>query len=488
MRLLILALVTLVTVCASSANRTSADWPQWRGPQRTGYIQSGPLLTELPSDGLKPVWKFDAIEGGNSGGWSSPVIVGDHVFVYSHSKTKNANADLGEAKYPWLSPDKRTMSDAEYEEYEIKRRDENEQRAKAFLFKQRLICLSLSSGEIVWDRVDETVYTRFTQSSTPCVHDGKVLVLTPSRTARCYDAATGETVWSQTLPGEFRDEFFASSFVVDGSTAFVACGAVFAINIDDGRIVWQGDGDMDFQSHSSPVLWKTASQTIVIANVSGGRTRAYLAGDGTKLWEIQTGVGSSSPIVAGDRLLTYGSSRKSGLTAFALDASAIEKTPEQVWQFQRAADSGSTPVVRGDEVFVQGEKRVAKIKLSDGKAVWQTTLKISTPKYTSLIGAGDQIFYGWEGILAFDAQGDDFRQLYDAEIDSRGRLIRGDDLRAFLKLDEVGADADGLARSEKLWQKEAVKSGPLGCCTPAFSQGHLVVRLQNGLVCYDLRP
>jgi outer membrane protein assembly factor BamB len=480
--------VLAIAICFVHQHDSLAGWPQWRGPQRTGFIDFGPLVTQLPDEGLIPRWKFDSFPGGNSGGWSSPVIVGDRVFAYSHSKTKNADADLGEAKYPWLPPSKRTMSDEEYREYEVKRRDENERRAKAFRFEQRLLCLDLTSGDVIWDHSEETVYTRFTQSSTPCVDAGKVFILTPARTAKCFDASTGQEIWSQQLPGEFRDEFFASSFVVDGTTAIVACGALFALSTNDGEILWKGDGDEEYQSHSSPVLWKTDLANVAISNASGGRTEAYGIDDGTKLWEIKSGAGSSTPIVSGNHLLTYGSSRKSGLSAFLLDASDIKKAPEKAWQFQRAADSGSTPVVRGEHVFVQGEKRVAKIRLEDGKSVWQTTLNISTPKYTSLIGVGDQVLYGWEGILAFDANAEKFQQLYDAEIDSRGRLIRSEDLRRFLKLDEGSNDADSQARSEKVWQTEAIKSGPLGCCTPAFSEGQLVVRLRDSIICYDLRP
>ena len=477
--------IAIIFFIAIDAN---AEWPQWRGPDRTGYVAAGPLLTELPADGLQPVWKFDGLEGGTSGGWSSPVVGGNRVFVYSHTKSKNKDADLGEAKFPWLAPSKRTsMTEAEYEEYEVKRRNENEQRAKAYRFDQRLICFDLNSGEVIWDHSEETVYTRFTQSGTPCVAEGKVFVLTPARTAKCYDAKTGDMLWSQKLPGDFRDEFFASSFAVDGKVALVCCGPVVAMNIDDGSILWSGDAAADYQSHSSPAIWKSKSGSVAIVNTSGGRTQAYRIVDGHKLWELETGTGQSTPIIAGDKLLTYGASRKSGLTAFQLDAEAPQKSPEQVWRFQRAADSGSTPVVRGDSVFVQGEKRVAKVNLADGKSVWQTTLQISTPKYTSLIGAGDQIFYGWEGILSFDANSESFTQNYDAEVDSQGRLISSEDLRRVLKLDEIAREEDGLKASEQMWQREAVKSGPLGCCTPAFSDGRMVIRLRDALVCFDLR-
>ena len=474
--------------CFFVCDNLRADWPQWRGPDRSGYIDSEPLIESMPSDGIAAVWKLNAFEGGTSGGWSSPVISDGKVYAYAHTKTKNPDANLDEAKYPYLAPDKRGgMSDAEFKEYEIKRREESERRAKAFRFDERLVCLDFASGEVVWDRSLECVYTRFTQSSTPSVVNGRIHVLGPKRTARCYDASTGDVIWEQRLPGEFRDEFFASSFVVDGGVAMVACGALMALKIDDGTILWQSDTPLDFQSHSSPAIWKANGESIVITNTVGGQTEAHRVSDGTKFWEIKSGAGQSSPIVVGDRLLTYGASRKNGLTAYALNPKAPEKEPEMEWQFQGAADSGSTPVVRDGAVFVQGDKRLAKVDLESGRTRWQTTLRISNPRYTSLVAAGDQIFYAWEGLLAFSAESDRYQLLYDAEVDSQGRLISGDDLRLELKLDELSSSEDGMAKAEKLWKSEAVNSGPLACSSPAIEDGRIVLRLRNGLACYDLR-
>tara|TARA_R110002049_G_scaffold2750_2_gene21798 strand:+ start:682484 stop:683989 length:1506 start_codon:yes stop_codon:yes gene_type:complete len=469
-----------------------ADWPQWRGPERNGYIDSVALVEQLPSDGIKPEWTIKDFDGGTSGGWSSPVISDGKVYLYAHTKTKNPDLDPGEAKYPWIAPDKRGgMTDQEYEEYEVKRRDENERRAKAFRFDERLLCVDLESGETVWDRSLECVYTRFTQSSTPCVANGRVFVLGPKRTARCYEASTGEVVWEQQLPGEFRDEFFASSFLVAGDVALVSCGPLTALSANDGTILWQGDTSTNYQSHSSPAIWSPGDsqhpEHVVFANTSGGKTKAYRLSDGHKLWQLNSGTGQSTPIVAGNLLLTYGSSRKSGLTAYQLDPAAPERQPDAIWQFQRAADSGSTPVVCRDAVFVQGEKRLAKVDLASGDTVWQTTLKISNPRYTSLVAAGDQVFYGWEGLLAFAAEPDRFTAFYDAEVDSKGRLIGADDLREELKISELSSEDDGLAKAEKLWKREAISSGPLACSSPAIDAGRIVLRLKKGIVCYDLR-
>ncbi len=465
-----------------------ADWPQWRGPDRTGFVPTGNLIESLPPQGLDPIWKFSSFTGGTNGGWSCPVISDNRVFLYAHTKTKNSDVDLGESKYPWLPEQKRVgMTDEEYAEYEVKRRDENERRAKAFRFDERLVCLDLATGEVIWDRSEPSQYTRFVQSSTPCVADGRVFVLGAERTARCYDAETGDVLWQRRLPGDFRDEFFASSFVVTGDTALVACGPLTALGAEDGQLRWQGDSPLDYQSHSSPAVWRTAAETVAIANTNGGKTQAYRVSDGRKLWELESGAGQSTPVIAGDLLLTYGSSRKSGLSAYRLAADAPEKQPQREWQFQRSADSGSTPVVRNDAVFVQGEKRLAKVRLSDGKSLWQTTMKISNPRYTSLIAAGDQVFYAWQGLLAFRAEGDDYQPLYEARVDSDAMLIGSEDLRTKLQLDQIGAEEGGLAEAEKRWQQAAVRSGPLDCSTPAVSEGRMVIRLRDAVVCYDLR-
>ena len=465
-----------------------ADWPQWRGPDRTGYVPTDNLIPSLPSQGVAPLWKLDSFPGGNNGGWSSPVISGGSVFLYAHTKTKNPNADPGKSEYPWLPPEKRVgMTDAQYEAYEVKRRDENERQAQAFRYDERLVCLDLTTGKIIWDKSDVSKYTRFVHSGTPCVANGRVFVLGAERTARCYDASTGNVVWSRRLPGDFRDEFFASSFIVDGDTALVACGPLVALDTQDGTVRWQGDAPLDFQSHSSPAVWQAENESVAIVNTAGGRTQAYRISDGAKLWELNTGAGQSTPIIAGDLLLTYGSSRKNGLRAFQLAAAEPQKEPVLAWQFQRAADSGSTPVVRQDAVFVQGEKRLAKVRLADGDTLWQTTMNMSNPRYTSLIAAGDQVFFGWEGILSFKADGDHFEQLYEAKVDSDGMLTESDDLRAKLKLAELEAGTGGLEKSEKLWQQRAVRSGPLACSTPAVSDGRIVIRLRDAVVCYDLR-
>ena len=121
----------MALVCAPQ--QADAEWPQWRGADRNGFVEAPALIESLPAEGLAAKWSLESFPGGNSGGWSSPIISNGRVYLFSHTKTKNPDVELAESKYPWLSPDKRVgMTDEEYQAYEVKRRDENERRSKAF--------------------------------------------------------------------------------------------------------------------------------------------------------------------------------------------------------------------------------------------------------------------------------------------------------------------------------------------------------------------
>src|SRR4051812_1080364 len=51
------------------------DWPQWRGPMRTGEVPAGePVPLTLPVE-PKVVWHVPV-----GGGFASPVVAGGHVF------------------------------------------------------------------------------------------------------------------------------------------------------------------------------------------------------------------------------------------------------------------------------------------------------------------------------------------------------------------------------------------------------------------------
>src|ERR1041385_4202148 len=63
----------IAVISGFAVTETSAsDWPQWRGPERTGHA-GGPGPSALPQD-LKPAWKIPS-----GGGFSGPVVAGKTV-------------------------------------------------------------------------------------------------------------------------------------------------------------------------------------------------------------------------------------------------------------------------------------------------------------------------------------------------------------------------------------------------------------------------
>ncbi|MDP6445444.1 MAG: PQQ-binding-like beta-propeller repeat protein [Pirellulaceae bacterium] len=475
------ALICCGVTCALTASATAESWHQWRGPQRDGVAHDSPALLEaLPASGLKPLWVSSDIDNAKSGGWSSPVVADGRVYLFTHKKFRLGSAKLGRGKFPYLPPEKRVgMSEEEYAEYEKNRRDEQEARARAYRFSETIYCLDASNGKQIWKNETDSRYTRFSQSGSPAIADGKLYVLGAGRIARCVNIADGKNVWSEALPGEFRDQFLQSSFAVADGLAFVVCDRLFALDAGSGKVVWSAGGEKSRAAHTSPVLWRNQ----VIANIDGKHTIGCDIRTGKELWRVVSEAGHSTPVVSGDKLITYGSSRKRGLRCFQLSGEGAE----HLWTYNGAADPGSSPVALNGHIYVQGERRLACVDIATGKAKWMTQLNLNRPRYTSLIAADGKLIYAFDGVIYFDSSPDKFRMLANGRINRAGVLAEEDYFREQLQIDKLETSAEGQREAEKIWRKEIEQAGPLPCATPAIAGGLMYLRLKDGLVCYDLR-
>ena len=92
---LLLALPLSLPLCA-------ADWPQWRGPERSGYSRDTGLLQQWSEGGPKMRWKRTDI----GTGYSTPVVVGDKLYVQT-TKDKEEFAlclDVKTGQEIWKTP------------------------------------------------------------------------------------------------------------------------------------------------------------------------------------------------------------------------------------------------------------------------------------------------------------------------------------------------------------------------------------------------
>ena len=74
-------LACLLTALSGGAVRAD-DWPQWRGPGRTGVSKETGLLKQWPKDGPKLLWERKDV----GDGYSTPAVVGDRIYLMSDRK------------------------------------------------------------------------------------------------------------------------------------------------------------------------------------------------------------------------------------------------------------------------------------------------------------------------------------------------------------------------------------------------------------------
>ena len=89
--------VAVVAFVSSLGALVGADWPQWRGPSRTGVVEGFNAPAAWP-DRPKLVWKVQA-----GVGHASPIVVGGRVFLFARSSEQESLSarDLTTGKEIW---------------------------------------------------------------------------------------------------------------------------------------------------------------------------------------------------------------------------------------------------------------------------------------------------------------------------------------------------------------------------------------------------
>ena len=80
----------------------AADWPQWRGPDRTGVSQETGLLKSWPKEGPPKVWSV----AGCGGGFSSVAVADGVIYGTGSARGKNIAWARNESdgKLIWSQP------------------------------------------------------------------------------------------------------------------------------------------------------------------------------------------------------------------------------------------------------------------------------------------------------------------------------------------------------------------------------------------------
>ena len=353
----------LVVIVAGSTGR--ADWPHWRGDGGNGAsLTARPPVEFGPDRNLR--WKA-AIPGRGS---SSPVVVGDRVFV-----TTAVPID-----------------------------------GEAGMLDFRLLCVDRDTGREAWSRScvkavphEGTHETNGFASASPCTDGARVYAHFGSRGLHCFTVA-GEHLWSR----DFGDMTVRHGFG-EGSSPTVAGDRVivpwdhegpsmlFAVDARTGTTLWETPRD-------EPSCWATP---LVVADAGGtaqvvmnGETaaRGYDLATGRELWRCggQT-VRPCASAVAADGTAFIGSGfRGAFLGAFDLAGRGdLAGGPHVRWTRQEGTPDVASPLLSDGRLFYYKEKTglLTCVDAKTGEALYETARIPGVARtYASPVAAGGHVY------------------------------------------------------------------------------------------------
>lgn len=298
----------------------SADWPQWRGPNRDGAVKdTSHTLTALPQS-TAPIWKLDIGKG-----QASPVVAGKTlVFLDEENAKEVANGvDITTGKKIWSTP--------------------------------------------FAESVDFSNTYGPGPRCTPMIDGDKVYVQSCNGEFSCLSLKDGKTVWKTSYAKDFGATFFLNqndpaaketaarrhgnngSGVIDGNRLFLPVGSP------------EGGSLVCFDKNTGKVLWKAgqdnaAYSSMVVATLSGVKQVVWFNADalmgadvssGKVLWRVPLKSGAKrhivTPIIDGDTVTV--ASHSIGLIKFRISKNGNGLQANEEWRNQTLKINIATPVL-----------------------------------------------------------------------------------------------------------------------------------------------
>ena len=439
-------LTTHVAPKALADDAVTEDWPSFLGPRRDAHTRETRLLRDWPEGGPTLLWEMESGQG-----YAAPVVQGERL-VYAHRTGSELHVD----------------------------------------------CLHAETGERYWRHSVTTDYRdRYISNhgprSAPTIDGDRVFVHQVDDRLQCLALATGELLWERNLGVEYKvpAEFFGvvASPLVAGDLVIQNVGApggpsVVAFDRLTGDNVWSV-GTKWGPSCASPVLATTRGQERIFV-LAGGDSRPPTGGlmvidpvSGALDFEypfrsrIYESVTGASPVIADDRIFITASY---GTGTVGISATA-EGGFEELWKNRHIGMQFSNPVYEGGQlVAIDGVSGRAGALITIDPATGEELSRTNLDWDETLMEDGEEktvSFSVGEGSL-LAADGDflclgDYGHLLWVEASSEGARV---------------INRATLFRAAESWTP------------PVVSRGLLYVRQNNResygdkpprLLCYDLR-
>jgi outer membrane protein assembly factor BamB len=413
--------ITLAAVLNVTHSVQAEDWRQFRGGPAMSVIQSS-QFSKVWKEAPTPAWRT-SLDGS---GWSQPIVVGDRLYITS---AVTADGDkpkgmMGGVMHP------STMGKGIKPQQPI---------------EWRLICLSLASGEVLWQQpVARAIpsYGRHVSNTfateTPAASDKAVYAYFGAAGVLAAFDFDGQQLWSRSLgPQKMSNEFgTGSSVVLAGDQLLIQMynddsAALISLDANSGKQQWRAERDKG-SAWSTPILWNNQGSAEVVT-AGQGSVIAYDLALGQERWRVGgLDTSFSCSIVADDKAVYFGTaSPGSQAPIYAVAAGHTgdlslgkgAKTNRAVmWSGIKSGAGMPSPVVVGDYLYFFGSTATCYEK-STGKEVYRKRMPGGTLVAGCPVVSGDKIYMVNEaGQILILAAGPEFNLLAELSTGNRDEV------------------------------------------------------------------
>ena len=431
-------LACALLLSAHTVHGQNIAWPQFRGPD-SNPVGAHKGLAERWSKTENVEWSQE-IPGR---GWSSPIVVGDKVYVTTVTTDgKSKSPQIGTAYSNDYTAElmKQGLTQAEARERVVARDFELPSEVTLHYL---VYCLNLKNGKVEWQK---EFYTgrppggrhrknSFT-SETPAT-DGKFVYVYVANLGLWAFDLKGKQAWTTTLEANpiYHDFGTGGSPTLAGNLLIVVSDNekqqyIAAFDKQTGKQAWRTNRDLGGKGPRSgwatPFVWRHAQRTEIVTIGPGAAVSYDLAGK--ELWRLSGMAVAPIPMpFAYDGLLYIDGGR--GRSLFALRPGAAgdislgkdeDSNQYVVWSQARAGTYLPSPVAYEGGIYTLTETGIlTRFDAKTGKQTYKTRIDPTATAFTTSPWAynGKLFCLSEEGQTFVIAAGENFRLLHMNELD-----------------------------------------------------------------------
>jgi outer membrane protein assembly factor BamB len=449
-------ILSVVVFLLPMTGLSADDWLRFRGPNGSGIsAETTPVATQWSPD-QNIQWRTDL----PGAGVSSPIVVGERVFVTCYS------------------------------DYGVNR----EEPGNIEDLKRHLVCLNASDGKILWSKAVDAIqpedpYTGIGvtahgyASHTP-VSDGENVYVFYGKSGALAYSLDGEQLWQTELGKESDPRRWGSSsspilfedlLIV---TASAESQAIVGLNKKTGEEVWRQEADMLDNLWGTPSLVEVDGSTELVVGVPNeiwginprnGKLRWYSKA-------IETDQFNSSVVVEGQNIYAI-EGRNGGSIAIKAGGQGDVSGSHVLWTGRDAARFGS-PIVSGNRIYYVANGIANCIDAKTGERIYRERLEgddaTEAPAQGGGQGPGQRGGRGGRG--GFGGGRGGFGGDYASPVVANGNLyyVTRNGETYVIKLSDT---------FEQVAFNKTAKDAETFGGTPAISQGKIFLRSDKAVYC-----